>query len=291
MFLGQKAPTKAGVDAFGYLITRASAFLLALAVMGPALASEKKQVMVVSVTGNCTVSMFGSAGSVVQREIEFQEQNQNLPLQKLDEDASLARFRCEAPPCERQSSGHLVTGCAIDVDPRREWRNGRGVPARCVSPVHREAIENPQRYTVAVSRGVKGAPVDAVLFLESGRLSAAFREMSAGGGSFEVAPIDAEPNAGAGTTGELKFQPKSAPFVDAGISAGLHRLPIPDDETGKPRGSGAWILEDGPGDYPADATAFQNRSEQASKWPQEMDPAAQRTWLGSLTKAKRGGRS
>jgi hypothetical protein len=111
----------------------------------------------------------------------------------------------------------------------------------------------------------------------------------------KLSPVEGQPNGADVTTRELELRPKLPALINAGTTRpGLYQVSLVDHGTDQPIGSDAWILAEGPDDYSAIAASFQKASEQASRLPQEMDPAAVRgllqAYLESLGNTKREGR-
>jgi hypothetical protein len=211
----------------------------------------------------------------------------------------LFAFPCEKGMWDRGCDHPIGAICAVDADPQADWKlsDNPSLARRLWDAVMPELKDHPQKYMVAVSRGVEEGLVEAVVPLQNGQidLSSAFREMDAGHYRVAISRVGAQTSSGPGATREFQFRPKSRALIDAGaIGPGLYEISLV-DQADQAAGSEAWILVNGPNDYAANAAAFQDASDQSSKLPPEMDPAAERAllraYLESLSRPKGGGRS
>ena len=174
-------------------------------------------------------------------------------------------------------SQHSTGYCKVELAPktwdRRPWW------APFVAPFLALIGPNPDRYMVAVSRGVEEELVDSVAPIQGGGvdLGAAFHELDDGTYWVKLTSLSGSSS----PPGPLPLQYKrgSPAIVASGsIRPGLYKVLIV-DQSGEPAGSDCWLLAAASADYPALSSKFEQARADSAKLPPEMDPSATRSLL------------
>lgn len=194
---------------------------------------------------------------------------------------------CPIPP------GQQDRICGVSLKPEK-WKSGNSALDRIWAVVRPLFTNGPEKYMVAVSRGVEEELVDAVVPIQGNRgdLSAAFREMDSGHYWVRLTPVNGSSPPSAPL--ELQFRrgaPASVTFNS--LTPELYKVLIV-DQAGQPAGSDCWVLATAPEDYSSVSAHFERAREESSKWPEAMDPSAVRAllraYLESLGSARPGSR-
>jgi hypothetical protein len=186
---------------------------------------------------------------------------------------------------------------------RAQYRCVRNVAVASREPEHQQgllgvfasavtaAFQHPDRYRLAVSRGLEPHLTDSVLLQEGDVVdfAPAFADMNSG-----TYRIRLEPLSGGAPTEVIQLEWSDQNKGDQhkgivsipGLKPGLYRLLrlTADGEQAEPE---TWVLVDGSDRFMKDAEAFQEARDEVGKWPADVDPRVPgrvlRAYLESLS--------
>lgn len=184
-------------------------------------------------------------------------------------------------------SGYPDCSCAVCLD-WKQWPATRSLKQAVKDVLAPLFAKEPDKYMVAVSRGVEEELVDSVAPIQGDvvDLSAAFHDMDSGQYWLSVTPID---RASSTRSAPIRLEYKHglpATVTLASIQPGLYKILIV-DQSGEPAGSDCWILATTAEAYPSISRQFDTAREQASKWPGGVDPSNARALLRAYLESLR----
>jgi hypothetical protein len=287
-------------------------FLLLFASVVPLVSDQKKQVVVVSVSGEWKLvgqdsKPIAAPDNASNRPVRFGQTLLAGDLCLRGDEGSSIVLKYVTPssetlypfPCEKGNFGGPKTctspdkTCSIDL---RDLSAGKGIlasiKANIFDPMVQAISKQPERYMVAATRGADAELADAVVPMENSQidLRAIFREMDPGIYYVELAPVDS-PSSPRAPLRVVYAKGQAAPVAAATLRTGLYRV-LQVTEKGEPGDSDCWVLVAASPDYPALAAAYSQAMSEAANLPSEMDPAATRAllraYLESLSRTKKG---